>query len=52
MTDTRGLTAGQVADFERNGYVFVPSMFSAKQMSRITNWVEEVAGAPEEPGRM
>jgi hypothetical protein len=50
MTDVRRLTAGQVADFERDGYVFVPGMFNSKQMSHITTWVEEVAGGPDEPG--
>ena len=45
------LTAEQVADFRRDGFVVVRRMFGPEQMRAVTAWIEEVQSLPEVPGR-
>ncbi|MFQ5954106.1 MAG: phytanoyl-CoA dioxygenase family protein [Kiloniellales bacterium] len=45
------LTAGQAADFHRDGFVVVREMFGNREMRAITGWIEEVQHYPEVPGR-
>ena len=45
------LSQRQVADFARDGFVFVPGAFSAAEMRDITKWTEEVQAWQEVPGR-
>jgi 2-aminoethylphosphonate dioxygenase len=41
----------QVAQFHRDGYLLVPGMYSPEEIRRISDWTDEVAGFPEEPGK-
>ena len=51
MVKTPTLTDRQVADFDRDGCVFVAAGFDAPDMARIEGWAREVAALPEAPGR-
>jgi ectoine hydroxylase-related dioxygenase (phytanoyl-CoA dioxygenase family) len=42
---------GQIAAFQRDGYLLLPGFFNAGEMADITRWTEELASAPEEVGR-
>ena len=45
------LTDQQVADFGRHGFLVVRGMFDADEMSRITEWTDELQAWPETPGK-
>ena len=45
------LNPQHVADFARDGFVYLPGAFSVGEMRRITQWTDEVQGWKEEPGR-
>lgn len=47
----RCLSASQVADFKRDGFVFVPAFYDAEAIRRITAWTDEITAWPEIPGR-
>ncbi|MCC7046430.1 MAG: phytanoyl-CoA dioxygenase family protein [Alphaproteobacteria bacterium] len=47
----RYLSDRQVADFERDGFLYVPRAFSDAEMREITTWTAEVQGWQEVPGR-
>lgn len=47
----RALSASQVADFKRDGFVFVPGFYDAEEVRRITGWTDEITAWPEVPGR-
>ncbi len=51
MNDTRILTAEQVAAYQREGFVSVPTFFDPSQVARITWWTDEIMNWPERPGR-
>ena len=55
MTGDRGigsqLSEGQVEDFARNGWLFLPGFFDPAQIREITAWTDEIAAWPEIPGR-
>jgi 2-aminoethylphosphonate dioxygenase len=42
---------GQIAAFQRDGYLLLPGFFNADEVADITRWTEELASAPEEVGR-
>jgi ectoine hydroxylase-related dioxygenase (phytanoyl-CoA dioxygenase family) len=48
---TRFLTDQQIADFERDGFVYVPRAFSEAEMREIETWTAEVQAWQEVPGR-
>jgi ectoine hydroxylase-related dioxygenase (phytanoyl-CoA dioxygenase family) len=50
MTD-RVLTAEQVEQFHRDGYLLVRGMYSATEVEEIARWTDEIATSPETPGR-
>lgn len=45
------LSAGQIEDFRRDGYLVVTGAFSSDQTDRIEHWTTEVAALPEESGK-
>lgn len=45
------LGAEDVAAFARTGYLILRSVFDAAAMADVARWTDELAGAPEEPGR-
>jgi hypothetical protein len=45
------LSAQQIADFHRDGYVVTPGLFSPAEAARFAAWTEELASRPEEPGK-
>jgi len=51
MIATPILSASQIADFNRDGYVVVPRAFEHKDMAVIETWAGEVENLPEAPGR-
>ena len=51
MLRTPRLTGQQISDFHRDGYVVLRAGFDEAEMARIEAWTEELAEAPEEPGR-
>ena len=42
---------GQIAAFQRDGYLLLRGFFNADEVADITRWTEELASAPEEVGR-
>ncbi len=42
---------GQIAAFQRDGYLLLPGFFDRDEVAEITRWTEELASAPEEVGR-
>ena len=48
---TNPLTPEQIETFHRDGFVRAPAFFDAGEMRRITDWIDEIAAWPEEPGR-
>ncbi|MGE0736223.1 MAG: phytanoyl-CoA dioxygenase family protein [Alphaproteobacteria bacterium] len=51
MTYSGVLSAQQIADFRRDGFVVVPGLFSTAEMRGITRWTDEMQSAPETPGK-
>jgi hypothetical protein len=51
MTRPTVLSEDQIDAFRRDGFVFVPGFFDAREITAITAWTDEVAAWPEEPGR-
>jgi hypothetical protein len=47
----RVLTDGQIEQFHRDGFLAVRGMFSAQEVSEISQWTNEIANAPEVPGK-
>src|SRR5690348_11809108 len=45
------LTRRQLAEFDRDGFIYVPSPFSASEVGEITRWTQEVQDWTEVPGR-
>lgn len=45
------LTAGQVAAFQRDGFLVVPRLFDAASIARIRGWTDDVQAWPETPGK-
>jgi hypothetical protein len=45
------LSEAQTAAFRRDGFVVVPGLFTADEMSAIAAWTEDVQAWPETPGR-
>ena len=45
------LSEEQIETFRRDGFVFVPGLYSADEVSNITAWTEELRARPEEPGK-
>jgi ectoine hydroxylase-related dioxygenase (phytanoyl-CoA dioxygenase family) len=42
---------GQIAAFQRDGYLLLRGFFNPDEVAEITRWTEELASAPEEVGR-
>ena len=42
---------GQIATFQRDGYLLLRGFFNLEEVVEITRWTEELASAPEEVGR-
>ena len=51
MNANQILTDAQVAQFRRDGFVFLPGFYDAAQTREIVSWVDEVAAWLEAPGR-
>ena len=45
------VTRTQVAAFQRSGFAAVPRLFDAREIERISSWVDELETSPEIPGR-
>lgn len=50
MIHTPVLTASQIADFHRDGFVIARGAFSAAEAAQFSDWLDEVAAAPEKTG--
>ena len=44
------LSKQQIEQFHRDGFLFVPAMYSTEEMKNISQWTDEVAASPEQPG--
>lgn len=51
MLSTPRLSDGDLAAFERDGFVVLRRGFGARDMEQIERWTREIASWPEEPGR-
>jgi ectoine hydroxylase-related dioxygenase (phytanoyl-CoA dioxygenase family) len=51
MASERILSDGQIERFHRNGFLVVRGMYSQQEVEAISQWTEEVAAAPEVPGK-
>ena len=45
------LTPEQIETFRRDGFVFVPGLYSSEDIAEITDWTEELLGREEVPGK-
>ncbi len=45
------LSPDQIETFRRDGFLFVPGLYSAAEMAEISAWTEELAGREEVPGK-
>ncbi len=45
------LTEQQVAEFQRTGALVVREMIGSRDMAKISDWVDEIHGYPEAPGK-
>lgn len=45
------LTATQLAEFERDGFLLVRGFYPPGEIDRITAWVDEIQGWPDTPGK-
>mgnify|MGYP005853137893 CR=1 FL=1 len=45
------LSTSQIQDFARDGFVVVPGLYGAAELEQIARWTDELARAPEEPGK-
>lgn len=45
------VTKEHVTSFERRGFAAVPQLFDAREVERISKWVDELESSPEIPGR-
>ena len=45
------LSPDQIETFRRDGFLFVPGLYSAAEMAEITAWTEELVGREEVPGK-
>jgi hypothetical protein len=45
------LSAEQVGQFARDGYLVVPAMYKADEVAEMSRWSDELVAAPEAPGR-
>lgn len=51
MNEERTLSAVQIEQFHRDGFLLVREMYSPQETGSIVKWAEEVAGYPEVPGK-
>ena len=51
MAGARVFTDAQVEYFRVHGYLHVPAMYSATEVSEISDWTDDLAGSPETPGK-
>jgi ectoine hydroxylase-related dioxygenase (phytanoyl-CoA dioxygenase family) len=51
MNSERILSADQVEQFRRDGFLVVRGMYSADEVADISAWTDEVASYPEVPGK-
>jgi ectoine hydroxylase-related dioxygenase (phytanoyl-CoA dioxygenase family) len=51
MNANQVLTDAQIAQFHRDGFVFLPGFYDAAETGEIVSWVDEVTAWPEAPGR-
>ena len=42
----------QVDIFHRDGFLLVRGMYSPRQLTRISHWIDDLAARPEEPGKV
>ena len=51
MTTKKTLSDEQIEQFHRDGFLLVRGMYSAQEVEAISQWTDEVASAPEVPGK-
>ena len=51
MASPRILSDGQIERFHRDGFLLVRGMYSPREIESISHWTDEVAAAPEAPGK-
>jgi ectoine hydroxylase-related dioxygenase (phytanoyl-CoA dioxygenase family) len=51
MNEERVLSEVQIKQFHRDGFLVVREMYSPQETRSISEWTEEVAAYPEEPGK-
>jgi len=51
MASVRILSDGQIERFHRDGFLVVRGMYSAQEVEAISQWTDDVATAPEVPGK-
>jgi 2-aminoethylphosphonate dioxygenase len=44
-------TPEQLAEFDRDGFLVVRGFFEAAECAQLLRWTEDIAAAPELPGR-
>jgi len=51
MSSESILSSEQITRFHRDGFLVVRALYSPQEIARISEWTEELAAAPEEPGK-
>lgn len=51
MTERRYFSNGQIADFERDGFVVVRGLYDAQAMADIAAWTSDIQARPETAGQ-
>ncbi|MEJ8568514.1 phytanoyl-CoA dioxygenase family protein [Elongatibacter sediminis] len=51
MEDESVLTPDQIESFHRDGFLVVRGLYSSSEIRQISDWTDEVAAYPEEPGK-
>jgi len=51
MSQPAVLSQQQIDNFNRDGFVLIPGLYTRAEIQEIGNWTDEVAAQPEQPGK-
>jgi 2-aminoethylphosphonate dioxygenase len=51
MSEQSVLSQQQIDNFHRDGFVLIRGLYSRAEIQEISNWTDEVAAQPEQPGK-
>src|SRR3989338_2412438 len=44
----KNLSSSQIEDFEKNGFLVIPRMYSASEIQALSSWIDEIASQKPE----